>query len=415
MKKILWLHNNLFIKKDKIFSGSWVQALAEYLQSSGKVQIYHIALGNVKEVTRQDHLNIPQWIIPNRKNKLHGQIPPKQTCVEIARIEKEIQPDLVHLWGTESIWCSVYEQGYIKSKTLIDMQGILSQCAVHYYGGLTFKEKLRCIHLKEIIMPWRTLFHKKKVFEERGQFENRCLRKFKYISYQSEWVKNQLSTINPDASYYHTKIMIRDSFYDAEPWIFRESGKAPVLFSSCNAAVTFKGIHVLLKTIAVLKQRYPDIQLRLAGQINVGNKLLDGYSVFLNQLIKNYRLQQNVLYLGMLNEFQIIKELQESNVCVIPSFVESYCLGFAEAMIVGTPTVVSFAGAMPELAIHKEEALFYNSMDYGTCAVYIDQLLQDKILAESISKKARAKRMKENNKKEILSNQLDIYDNILTN
>ena len=35
------------------------------------------------------------------------------------------------------------------------------------------------------------------------------------------------------------------------------------------------------------------------------------------------------------------------NVCVIPSFVETYCLALAEAMIVGCPTVVSYTSALP--------------------------------------------------------------------
>ena len=51
-------------------------------------------------------------------------------------------------------------------------------------------------------------------------------------------------------------------------------------------------------------------------------------------------------------------------------FIETYCLSFAEAMIVGVPTVTSFTGAMPELARHGEESLFYNSIDYQTCATY---------------------------------------------
>lgn len=414
MKKILWLHSNIFCQKEEAHGGSWAQTLAEHLQATSQVQIYHIALGNVKEVTKKNYQEIQQWIIPIRKNTGYGQIPPKQTCEEIAQIENEIQPDLVHLWGTESIWCSVYEQGYIKSKTFIDMQGLLSQCAFYYYGGLTFKEILSCIHLKEVIMPWRSLFQKKSIFRKRGDFEIRCLKKIKYISIQSEWVKNQITIINPNSQYYHTNIMLRNSFYDSDPWVFRHSGKAPIIFSSCNAAVTYKGIHILLKAIAILKYSYPNIQLRLAGQINIGNKLLDGYSIFLNQLIKNYGLQQNVHYLGTLNEFQIIKELQGSNICVVPSFIETYCVGLAEAMMVGVPTVVSFAGAMPELAIHGEEALFYNSMDHGTCAIYIDRLLQDKALAIKLSQRARARRMEENKREYILKNQLNIYDNIIS-
>ena len=64
----------------------------------------------------------------------------------------------------------------------------------------------------------------------------------------------------------------------------------------------------------------------------------------------------------------MIGELLNCNVCVMPSFIETYCLAFAEAMMVGVPVVVSFAGAMPELAEHNKEAMFYNPLDHITCA-----------------------------------------------
>lgn len=96
-------------------------------------------------------------------------------------------------------------------------------------------------------------------------------------------------------------------------------------------------------------------------------------------------MQENVIYLGSLDENQIITHLQEANACVIPSFIETYCLAFAESMIVGTPTIASFAGAMPELAENGKEALFYNSVDYYTCAALIDKVLQNRGLAEKLS------------------------------
>lgn len=172
-------------------------------------------------------------------------------------------------------------------------------------------------------------------------------------------------------------------------------------------------MHIVIKAIALLKQQYPHIKLKLAGNINVGNKLLDGYSVFLNNLIKKHGLQENVIYLGSLDETQIIENLQHANACVIPSFVETYCLAFAESMMVGTPTIASYAGAMPELAVNGEEALFYNSMDYYSCAALIDKVIQDKKLAEHLSEKGRIRRMKDNDITAVVSRQIEIYKEVL--
>lgn len=410
MRKILWLHTTPFTPSNEIQGGAWAQSLAERVQKTGQVQIYHIAVDDVKEVQKKDFNAIPQWIIPIDKGFYHTQQASQRTCRIISQIEQEIQPDLVHIWGTESIWCSVYSQGYIKSPLLLDMQGFLSQCYYFYYGGLTFSEVLQCIHLKEIIMPWRTLFRKKKKFGKRGKYEIRYLQKIKNISVQSEWVKNHVRVINPKAHLYQTNIILRSNFYDAEPWRNHTFDDSPIIYSSCNAAESYKGIHILLKALVILKRKYPKIQLHLAGTILIGNRLLDGYSVFLKNFIQKNDLQDNICYLGRLNAEQIIHELQHANVCVIPSFVETYCLGFAESMILGVPTVVSYAGAMSELAKHGEEALFYNSMDYAICASYIDELLQNKSLAEKLSTNARLRRIQENNPDSIVQNQLAIYD-----
>ena len=141
--------------------------------------------------------------------------------------------------------------------------------------------------------------------------------------------------------------------------------------------------------------------------------LLDGYSIYIKKLIKNLGLESNVHYLGPIDDTQIIKELQLCSVCVIPSFIETYCLAFAEAMIIGTPTIASYAGAMPELAEHKKEALFYNSIDYYTAASYIDILIQNKNLAEFLSSNSRERRMRENNPQSVINQQLDIYNKII--
>lgn len=207
--------------------------------------------------------------------------------------------------------------------------------------------------------------------------------------------------------------MLRQGFYDSQKWQWKQVDEAPVVFSTCSAAVSYKGMHIIIKAVALLKRRYPKIKLKLAGNINVGNKLLDGYSVFLKKLIDKYGLQDNIVYLGSLDEYQIISHLQEANVCVIPSFIETYCLAFAESMIVGTPTIASFAGAMPELAENGNEALFYNSVDYYTCASLINNVLQDKELAERLSENGRARRMLENDVLGVVSAQLDIYNKVL--
>lgn len=410
--KVLWLSNSAFVSERTKVTGSWLQPMAEQLASS--ITMVNITDGIVQKPISSNFKNIKQWIIPAKASN-YGQEASSETCSIVKDIIEKEKPDLVHIWGTEKFWASIYRKGYIDVPTILDIQGLLAPYTEYYYGGLSIKEIFESIHLKEILMPTRTLFNKKEVFRKRGVSETANIKSFKHISYQSQWVKNYISFVNPSARLFPTKIMLRKAFIESQKWIFHNVGDSPIVFSTCSAAVTYKGMHIIIKAIALLKSKYPKIKLKLAGNINVGNKLLDGYSVFLNNLIKKYGLQENVIYIGSLDENQIIAHLQEANVCVIPSFIETYCLAFAESMIVGTPTIASFAGAMPELAENGKEALFYNSVDYYTCAALIDKVLQDKELADRLSVTGRARRMSENNMDAVVNTQLEIYENVLSN
>ena len=410
--KVLWLSNSAFVSERTKVTGSWLQPMAEQLASS--ITLVNITDGIVEKLISGNFKNIKQWIIPAKASK-YGQEASVETCSIVKDIIEKEKPDLVHIWGTEKFWASIYHKGYIDVPTILDIQGLLAPYTEYYYGGLSIKEIFESIHLKEILMPTRTLFHKKEIFRKRGVSETANVKSFKHISYQSQWVKNYISFVNPSATLYPTKIMLRKAFIESKKWNYHNVGDSPVVFSTCSAAVTYKGMHIIIKAIALLKTKYPKIKLKLAGNINVGNKLLDGYSVFLNNLIKKNGLEENVVYLGSLDENQIISHLQEANACVIPSFIETYCLAFAESMIVGTPTIASFAGAMPELAENGKEALFYNSVDYFTCAALIDKVLQDKELAERLSMNGRQRRMRENNMDAVVKTQLEIYENVLNN
>lgn len=413
MKKIIWLSNVVFSDEKIKRTASWLQPMVDLLNEKKIYTIKNISTSHVDKIQHSFFNGIEQWVVPTSCKDKYGQLASKKTCKIVEKIINDEQPDLVHIWGTENVWASIHQQGYIQFKTLLDIQGLLFAYSDFYYGGLTFREIIKSIHMKELIMPWRTLFFKKMVFHKRGELEFVCLDTFNFISVQSNWVKAHLSMNFKNKKFFYKPVMLRSDFFTQDVWQYKEMTDSPVIFSSCSAAVTYKGLHVLIKAVAALKTKYPKIQLRLAGMINVGNYLLDGYSVFLNKLIKELDLNDNVIFTGSLNSIEMAAELQKCNVCVVPSFIETYCVAFAEAMLLGVPVVTAFSGAMPELAINNEEAIFYTPIDHIACASAIDKLIIDKNMAEYISKNARNRRLVESNQEYILSLQLDMYESIL--
>lgn len=411
--RILWLCNSVFTTEKISGTGSWLQPLAELLVSNG-IELYTIAESKDAPKDYENVNGIFQYYIPKFKHKSYRQIPNSKTRVFVRKLIKRIAPDIIHIWGTEYIWAYMNLAGDFNGhNVLLDIQGLLHVYTKYYYGGLSNHDILKCIHLKEILLPWRNLYWKKNVFERRGEIEIKSIRSFQHISYQSEWVKHHISLINHDALLYPTKIILRPSFYTAQQWHYRSAENRPVIFTMCSDAISYKGIHILLSSVEILKSFFPNLELRVAGNMSVGNLFTDGYSLYIKSLVKKYGLTQNVTFLGSIHEEQIITELQKANVCVIPSFVETYCLALAEAMIIGTPTVVSYTSALAELAEDRKDCLFYNSMDEVSCAMNMKELIENKELASTISDNARSKKMRDNQQDSVVKQQITIYQQII--
>ena len=135
--KVLWLSNSAFVSEKTKATGSWLQSMAEQLASP--IDMVNVTDGIVDKPTSSNFKNIKQWIIP-AKSSNYGQEASVETCSLVKEIIEKEKPDLVHIWGTEKFWASIYRKGYIGVPTILEMQGLLARCTDYYYGGLSIKE-----------------------------------------------------------------------------------------------------------------------------------------------------------------------------------------------------------------------------------------------------------------------------------
>lgn len=392
-------------------TGTWLFAMMEALLKTRQVKLYNITQGGVKAFIKQDWGDVEQWVIPRQKIDSKG-LPASATIDFFKTIEEEIKPDLIHIWGTESFWGMLGARKFFRAPVLLDMQGILYAYAKVFFGGLTTMELLQTTGLKELLLPVRHLYFRKNEFERRGNHEKFVIQNTPFISVQSAWVEAHILSENPGCRLFHTGIILRQEFYNAKPWQHTET-KSPVIFTSSSGSTSYKGLHILFRALAVLKKKFPSVKLKIAGTIIQQRKLQDGYTLWLIKLAKKLDIYESIEWLGPLNAGQIVQQFQQSSAVVIPSVVETYCLALAEAMIVGVPSVVSYSGAMPELADHNESALYFPTGDFMSCAWQIEKILTDKMLCARLSSAARAKGIKRNNPDYIVSNQLYIYNEII--
>lgn len=102
-----------------------------------------------------------------------------------------------------------------------------------------------------------------------------------------------------------------------------------------------KGIDALINGFALLKRRYPDVRLAIAGR-GMLRPTIDEH-------VRRLGLEEDVMFCGYL-EGQVLRSFYSvSDVHVCPSRYEPFGLVALEAMAVGTPVVVSNTGGLRDI------------------------------------------------------------------
>jgi glycosyltransferase involved in cell wall biosynthesis len=404
------MSNRLLTDKESGSTGTWLGALARSLIQSGEIELGNISLGNVSRLSRLDCSNLTQYVVSSKANDNNTTGLPSRLIVnDIIKAVEEFAPDLIHVWGTELSWGLLTARKTIKLPALLDIQGLKSAIAKVYDGGLTYKEKLACIGLKEVLRQ-TTIFQGKSKFERWSRFEKEIISGNSYITTQSSWLEARVRAINKTCKMFHNEFALQEPFYSATPWSYPENVN---IFCSTSYPSPFKGLHVAIRAVAILKERFPNIQLRIAGAYPKKGIRQDGFVAWLVHEANKLGVKKNLFWLGPLSVGDIINELQTCAATLLPTFIEGYCLALAEAMMIGAPTVVSFTGGTSYLARDNETALFFPPGDEAMCAYQLERLLLDRELGERLSILSRQKALVRNDRDQIIRQQMNIYRQVL--
>lgn len=415
--KVLWFSNVMLTSGASKATGTWLHSMAAALVERD-VELYNITQnGAVKTIVRRDTEDIQQWVLP--VYSLHKGLPNGQHIDEICSIVAGIKPDIVHIWGIEGYWGLLSARGYIKGNVLLEIQGIKETCARVFYGGLPFVEKVKTIRVRELLRPSLSLMSLRRDFVKWSRYEHEMLRTHQHISTHSDWVRAWISQYTQQGCQVHyTQRIVRKEFLETEIWHKPDNPKdAPVIFTMSSGPDAYKGIHDAIRAVGMLKKYYPNVQLMIAGNFGIDKPFYrkPGYTKYLQALIKRENVEGNVVFIGSLNASQIIEQIHQSNAMLQTSYVESYSLAVSEAMMAGIPLVVSYAGAMPELAQDRAAALFYTPSDFFTCAYRLKMIFESEELAKTLSVTARSIAEKRNVASVLGDLQINIYKEVIGN
>jgi len=409
--KILWLSNLVFSESPIRTSGTWMSSMGEAIAETGDFALFNISNAKVSEVCEANVGKITQWTVPVERIRSDG-LPSKKTVTDIVRIVDSVAPDLIHVWGTENYWGLLTARKYLSQKALLEMQGIKYAIAPVMMGGLSFSEAVGCLGIKEMVRPSCSVFSDQAAFRASRKVETEIIKGHQFISCQSEWVRAHVMAMDANKRLFSSKMMLRKEFLSSKPWASCSHDDSPEIFTSSYGAIPYKGLHVLLRAVAILKDTWPRIRLTVGGNRFQSGIRRSGYARWLLREIKRLGIENHVAFVGPLDAAEMIRHIHGSSVVIIPSFVESYSMALAEAMAVGVPVVASYAGAMPELARDGESVLFFPMGDETMCAWQIRRILQSPSLASSLAVHARELGLNRNNPDDAVRRQIEIYNEV---
>jgi colanic acid/amylovoran biosynthesis glycosyltransferase len=130
-----------------------------------------------------------------------------------------------------------------------------------------------------------------------------------------------------------------------------------------------KGIEFLIHAVKLLLDQGHDLQLRLAGDGPSKEELV--------RVTSELKLSDRVHFLGFLNEDEIISELEDCDLFVLPSFVEGLPVSAMEAMAIGVPVIATNIAGTSELVEHGRTGLLVRPSDSRALADAIVTMITD--------------------------------------
>lgn len=409
--KIIWLTNvpltriNNELNKNSIQFGGWLDGMSDGLLRQDNIEFLSIFPFKTNIILKGNVENIYYIAYPSNLNDRDKYSLFKETI-------QSIQPDLIHVFGTEFkqslTMLQVCKGLNILDKTIVNIQGLCSKIADVYYSDLpnsvinswTFRDVLKIDNIK----------CQKKKFTKRGKYEIEALKLAKNVIGRTDWDKACTTQINSNLKYYYCDATLREPFYEGE-WDYEKCEKYSIFVSQCNYPI--KGFHKLLQAMPKILNQYPDAKIYTTGKnllkLSVKDRLkLSSYQKYIIKLIKKHNLENHVEFLGFLDAEKMKSAYLKSNCFVLCSSIENESNALGEAMILGVPSVTSLCGGVVSKVNHNENCYTYPFSEEYMLAYYVNKIFEQGDCKE-LSKKAMAKAHETYNREKNLSQLLNIY------
>lgn len=420
--KILWFTNIMFSELGKELgrntsnSGGWMHQFKKAFSNNENFELAITSFDIASTTLFSKKINNIQFYnLPKKERNAHIY----DTTVEsyIDQVIEEFSPDIVHIWGSEFPH-SLAVANICKNKNVkfvVSIQGVVYDIANHYCDGIPHSI-IKRYTFRDFLRHDNILMQQKKM-GLRGQFEKKCLSITDNVIGRTDYDFSLVKEVNPNIHYYYCNECLRHEFYAGERWNIENIERHSIYLS--QAYYPIKGFHFLLQALKIVKEKYKDVKVYVAGgyypiPTNLNVKIRQSsYDKYIQKLINDFDLNDNIVFLGSLNEKEVKEKMLKVHLSVSPSLIENKSNSLGEAMILGIPVIGSFVGGVTDLIDHKINGLLYPFNQSSMLAQYIIYIFEHDQYANYLSNNSIIKASEVFNIDTNVKQMVDIYKKII--
>ena len=321
---LAWYPTSYFWKElgfsEPIFAhpASWIVNLSRRLSKESGIDLHIFTLR--KELRRDrtiSHDGVTYHFLVARRYALRLGTAFRVDMPRLCREISEIAPDIVHAHGTEDAYAlGALASGY---PCVISIQGLVGQLL-----------RARGFRMDSTTLFWSLV----------GRTERKAIRRGKYFITRTGWDADFVRGLNPSATIFSVWELMHEAYWEPENKA-TGNGSEVCFVGTLNE---FKGSADLVSAIALLRDDYPDLQLRLVGR--------DDTPYVKKRLVPQIRrlgLESSVEFCGFKPAKEVADILSTAAMVVVPSYMEKSPNVVSGAMLAGVPVVATRVGGIPSM------------------------------------------------------------------
>lgn len=330
-----------------------VKYLTSYLSNFNDLKLFILTFGNKKESYEKNGI---RYCILKRM-KFGKILFPIQIFYDLFRLEREVKklnPDIIHLQSTIPLFSLFGFYMVKKYPILITLHGYFNQEYKIHTG-------IRKIFYRVFCVP----------------IERFALSKIPYIIVLSPQIEKMVRKISRSKFFIISNGIDLNNIQKINS--YRKNDYPTVFF--LGYLFKGKGVDDLIHAIKLVKIKIDNVRLYIGG--------IGLYMEKLKELVHDFHLNENVTFLGLLDDNEKFAYMKSMDIFVLPSYWESFPIVLLEAMACGKPIIATNVGGNPFVVSDGVNGFLVQPGDWNNMSEKIIRLLNDNKLIDKMGSESK--------------------------